>query len=153
MAFLAPRDHQQKAYVAQDVPKRIKHIQFQPFTPKDIVRVSEVEVTMADMYSNKPAVNNIRETVAHGPLDGRMGPNQKGKKCLTCGEETVKCVGHYGFIKLALPVFHVGYFRPTINMLSCVCKVSTSNPSSIASAEMIRHARVSCLILKNGPTS
>jgi hypothetical protein len=22
-----------------------------------------------------------------------------------------------------LPVFHIGHFRPTINMLSCICKV------------------------------
>lgn len=33
-------------------------------------------------------------------------------------------MGHYGYIKLTLPVFHIGYFRPTINMLSCICKVS-----------------------------
>lgn len=42
---------------------------------------------------------------------------------MTCGEEAAKCVGHYGYIKLTLPVFHIGYFRPTINMLSCICKV------------------------------
>ena len=41
---------------------------------------------------------------------------------MTCGEEPARCVGHYGYIKLALPVFHIGYFRPTINMLSCICK-------------------------------
>lgn len=52
-----------------------------------------------------------------------QGPNEKGKKCATCGEDTQKCVGHYGYIKLVLPVFHIGYFRPTINMLSCICKV------------------------------
>lgn len=34
-------------------------------------------------------------------------------------------MGHYGYIKLALPVFHIGYFRPTINMLQSICKVST----------------------------
>ena len=53
-----------------------------------------------------------------------QGPNEKNATCLTCGEDSTRCAGHYGFIKLYLPVFHVGYFRPTINMLSCVCKVS-----------------------------
>ncbi|RXK37437.1 DNA-directed RNA polymerase III subunit RPC1 [Tremella mesenterica] len=113
-------DHNDKSYVAQDVPKRIKHIQFQPFTPKDIVRISEVEVSVADLYVNNE--DGSRTTAKDGPLDGRMGPNEKGRRCLTCGEEPAKCVGHYGFIKLALPVFHIGYFRPTINMLSCICK-------------------------------
>lgn len=44
---------------------------------------------------------------------------------MTCGKEAAECVGHYGYIRLALPVFHIGYFRPTINMLSSVCKVSS----------------------------
>ncbi|WWD21358.1 hypothetical protein CI109_105842 [Kwoniella shandongensis] len=110
----------EKRYVSSDVPRRIKHIQFQPFTPKDIVRISEVQVSVPELYKNHE--DGSRTTAPDGPLDGRMGPNEKGKKCLTCGEEAAKCVGHYGYIKLVLPVFHIGYFRPTINMLSCVCK-------------------------------
>lgn len=102
-----------------------KHIQFSPFTPKDIVRISEVEVSLPDLY--KIHENGDRTTAPNGPLDGRMGPNEKGKQCLTCGEQAVACVGHYGYIRLVLPVFHIGYFRPTINMLSCVCKVSSEH--------------------------
>ncbi|WVR08988.1 hypothetical protein IAU60_006048 [Kwoniella sp. DSM 27419] len=113
-------DQQEKRYVSSDVPRRIKHIQFQPFTPKDIVRISEVQVSIPELYKNHE--DGSRTTAPEGPLDGRMGPNEKGKKCLTCGEEAAKCVGHYGYIKLVLPVFHIGYFRPTINMLSCICK-------------------------------
>nr|XP_019049688.1 DNA-directed RNA polymerase III subunit RPC1 [Kwoniella bestiolae CBS 10118]OCF28618.1 DNA-directed RNA polymerase III subunit RPC1 [Kwoniella bestiolae CBS 10118] len=116
----APIDQNEKRYVSSDVPRRIKHIQFQPFTPKDIVRISEVQVNHQDLYQLHE--DGSKTTSAHGPLDGRMGPNEKGKKCLTCGEEAAKCVGHYGYVKLALPVFHIGYFRPTINMLSCICK-------------------------------
>lgn len=32
------------------------------------------------------------------------------------------CPGHFGFIKLALPVFHGGYFRHTVAILQAVCK-------------------------------
>lgn len=67
--------------------------------------------------------NGTKTPAEYGPLDGRLGPSEKGKTCLTCGEEAARCVGHYGYIKLALPVFHIGHFRPTINMLSCICKV------------------------------
>ncbi|OWZ61150.1 hypothetical protein AYX15_06635 [Cryptococcus neoformans] len=113
-------DQNEKHYVSSDVPRRIKYIQFQPFTPKDIVRISEVQVSIAELYQNNE--DGSRTTALQGPLDARMGPNEKGKKCATCGEDTQKCVGHYGYIKLVLPVFHIGYFRPTINMLSCICK-------------------------------
>lgn len=47
-----------------------KHIQFQPFTPKDIVRISEVEVSNPDLYTTTE--NNVRTTATEGPLDGRM---------------------------------------------------------------------------------
>jgi len=47
-----------------------KHIQFQPFTPKDIVRISEVEVSTPELYENKE--NAASTTKPGGPLDGKM---------------------------------------------------------------------------------
>ena len=32
------------------------------------------------------------------------------------------CVGHLGFIKLELPVFHIGYFKATLETLQTICK-------------------------------
>ena len=32
------------------------------------------------------------------------------------------CAGHFGYIQLELPVFHVGFFRHTIVILQCICK-------------------------------
>ena len=58
----------------------------------------------------------------HGVLDLRMGTSQKDKKCQTCGEDLSDCIGHYGYIDLELPVFHVGYFRSIIQVLQCICK-------------------------------
>ena len=51
-----------------------------------------------------------------------MGTSQKDQKCQTCGESLADCIGHYGFINLELPVFHVGYFRAIINVLQSICK-------------------------------
>ena len=51
-----------------------------------------------------------------------MGTSQKDKKCQTCGEDLSDCIGHYGYIDLELPVFHVGYFRSIIQVLQCICK-------------------------------
>jgi RNA polymerase Rpb1, domain 1 len=47
----------------------------------------------------------------------------KSGKCETCGLEAAFCPGHYGYIDLELPVFHPGYFKSTIKVLQCICKV------------------------------
>lgn len=36
------------------------------------------------------------------------------------------CAGHFGHIKLALPVFHIGFFKHCQTLLSCICKVPYS---------------------------
>ncbi len=51
-----------------------------------------------------------------------MGTSQKDQNCQTCGESLTDCIGHFGFIELELPVFHVGYFRSIITVLQCICK-------------------------------
>lgn len=52
-----------------------------------------------------------------------QGTTNKDSTCETCGKKVTDCVGHYGFIDLELPVFHVGFFRATINVLQSICKV------------------------------
>ncbi len=34
--------------------------------------------------------------------------------------------GYVGYIKLWLPVFHIGYFKSTITTLQCICKTCSS---------------------------
>ncbi len=53
-----------------------------------------------------------------------QGTSEKDNACETCGKNLADCIGHYGYIDLELPVFHIGFFRTTINMLQCICKVS-----------------------------
>ena len=33
-----------------------------------------------------------------------------------------RCAGHFGVVRLELPVFHVGYFKHVLTILQCVCK-------------------------------
>ena len=51
--------------------------------------------------------------------------SEKGKSCETCKKTLETCPGHFGYLKLDLPVFHVGYFKHTLNILQCICKVIT----------------------------
>ncbi len=57
-------------------------------------------------------------------ITSSQGTTEKNTFCETCGLGAVDCVGHYGYIKLALPVFHIGYFRHILAILQCICKVS-----------------------------
>jgi DNA-directed RNA polymerase III subunit RPC1 len=51
-----------------------------------------------------------------------MGVSTKGATCTTCNQGLNECVGHFGYLDLALPVFHVGHFRATITILQTICK-------------------------------
>lgn len=33
-----------------------------------------------------------------------------------------ECTGHFGYIRLELPVFHIGYFKATVQILQATCK-------------------------------
>ena len=37
--------------------------------------------------------------------------------------KSLDCAGHMAYIRLVLPVFHVGYFKQTITILQDICKV------------------------------
>lgn len=63
-----------------------------------------------------------REPAQGGCLDPRLGVSDKFSSCATCNRKLVDCAGHYGYIRLALPVFHIGFLRHTLHFLQCICK-------------------------------
>ncbi|KAM0748584.1 DNA-directed RNA polymerase III subunit C1 [Meredithblackwellia eburnea MCA 4105] len=106
-----------KTLVQDATPKRIKHIQFSVLSSQEIVALSELEVTQRDLYKIED-----RSPVPHGVLDARLGTSSKTSKCATCQLSLAECVGHYAYIKLVLPCFHIGYFRHCLGILQCICK-------------------------------
>ena len=52
-----------------------------------------------------------------------QGTSTKDAVCETCGKPLADCAGHYGYIELELPVFHIGYFKNIISILQIICKV------------------------------
>uniref|UniRef100_A0A7I4YH32 DNA-directed RNA polymerase subunit n=1 Tax=Haemonchus contortus TaxID=6289 RepID=A0A7I4YH32_HAECO len=57
-----------------------------------------------------------------GPLDRRLGTSNNYCTCSTCDSSLSDCVGHFGYVDLAFPVFHIGFFKSTIQVLQCICK-------------------------------
>ncbi|KAK7689907.1 hypothetical protein QCA50_006546 [Cerrena zonata] len=106
-----------KEPVLHRAPKVIKKIQFSLLNNQDTVKLSEFEVTHRDLYTPVD-----RLPVKNGVLDRRLGTTEKNAFCETCGLNSVDCVGHYAYIKLCVPVFHIGFFKHTISILQCICK-------------------------------
>lgn len=46
-----------------------------------------------------------------------QGTSEKDRPCLTCGKNLADCLGHYGYLDLELPCFHIGYFKAIIGIL------------------------------------
>jgi DNA-directed RNA polymerase beta' subunit len=86
--------------------------------PADMVRASSLEVCSRELYSRLPA----RSPAPFGVLDARLGVSDKGALCGTCGRGQRDCAGHWGHVRLELPVFHIGFLRATMTVLQNVCK-------------------------------
>lgn len=99
------------------VPKKIAKIQFGLLSPAEMQRLAEFQVTSRELFS-MPS----RNPAPGGCLDPRLGVSDKVSTCATCKRKLVDCAGHFGYIRLALPVFHIGFLRHTLHLLQCVCK-------------------------------
>ncbi|XP_072037718.1 LOW QUALITY PROTEIN: DNA-directed RNA polymerase III subunit RPC1-like [Amphiura filiformis] len=100
-----------------DVAKKISHVCFGLMAPDEIRRLAHLHVVSKNLYQQ-----DTRTPVPYGVLDHKMGTSEKDNQCLTCEKPLSDCVGHYGYIDLELPVFHIGYFRSVINILQSICK-------------------------------
>lgn len=107
-----------KEVVVDIAPKRIKGLEFSALSASDIVAQSKVEISTRDLFD----LENGRKPKSGGALDTRMGVSSSQAECSTCHGNLASCHGHFGHIKLSLPVFHVGYFKATIQVLQSICK-------------------------------
>ncbi|GAV55099.1 hypothetical protein ZYGR_0AS04220 [Zygosaccharomyces rouxii] len=111
-----------KEVVSSEAPKKISGLEFSALSAADIVAQSEVEISTRDLFD----LENGRAAKTGGALDPKMGVSSSSMECQTCHGNLASCHGHFGHIKLALPVFHVGYFKATIQILQGICKECSS---------------------------
>nr|SVE79940.1 EOG090X00FC [Daphnia magna] len=91
-------------------------------SPQQIQQQAHIQVVAQNLYNR----DSSRTPTQYGMLDRRMGMSVKDAKCETCGKGLTECVGHFGYIDLELPVFHVGYFKAVITVLQTICKTCSS---------------------------
>lgn len=122
------------------------HISFEADNTHNMLMQSAVQVITKKLYNDDAE----RTPIMHGVLDRRMvlkndnscfyifvlretiykiycfylqGVCANGIECATCGKTVHDCVGHFGYIDLVRPVFHVGHFKSIIQILQMICKV------------------------------
>ncbi|XP_037611285.1 DNA-directed RNA polymerase III subunit RPC1 isoform X2 [Sebastes umbrosus] len=105
-----------------DVAKKISHICFGMKSAEQMRQQAHIQVVSKNLYSQ----DTKHTPLAYGVLDHRMGTSEKDRPCLTCGKNLADCLGHYGYLDLELPCFHVGYFKATIGILQMICKTCSS---------------------------
>ncbi|VDN04831.1 unnamed protein product [Thelazia callipaeda] len=106
-------------YRESDLARKVSRVQFTAGDAESMKQAAHTPVFNSKLYDENPG---HWIPVKYGPLDPRLGTCQKHIDCQTCKQNLVDCVGHFGYIDLAKPVFHVGFFRLTIQMLQCICK-------------------------------
>ena len=99
---------------------KITDLAFSVPNSQDIRKQSHIQCINTHLYS--ASEKNCKKPATYGVLDLRLGTSQKDTKCQTCGQGLAECVGHFGFIDLKLPVFHIGYFRFILGILQNICK-------------------------------
>src|SRR3989338_8648552 len=91
------------------VNEKIESITFGIFSPKQIVAASTAKVVTPELYDREGY------PVDGGLMDLRLGVIDPGLRCKTCGQKLKECPGHFGYIELARPVFHIKYI-PVIEL-------------------------------------
>lgn len=59
--------------------------------------------------------------VEGGLMDSKLGSAQN-TVCSVCKKNVNRCPGHFGYLKLSLPVFNIGYLKPIQIILQLICK-------------------------------
>ncbi|KAL5216799.1 hypothetical protein ABZP36_008200 [Zizania latifolia] len=96
--------------------RRIKSIRFSMFSGNEVRQSAEAQVWNSRIYDQD------MRPVPNGLLDTRMGAANKLGECTTCHGSFAECPGHFGYLKLVLPVFNVGFFNCILDVLKCICK-------------------------------
>ena len=98
-------------------PRKLKGIQFGFYTQEQILSLSNVEI------KNMLAFDELKNPIANGLYDPRMGvgPYDRFGKCPTCNKNEKSCQGHFGHIRLILPIYNLFLMRSLEKLLRIKC--------------------------------
>ncbi|CAI5953520.1 unnamed protein product [Closterium sp. NIES-64] len=125
-------------------PRKIKSVRFSTMSAHEIMKSAEVQVSERSLYQLPE-----RKPTPFGVLDPRLGTTSKKGECTTCNGTLQDCAGHFGYIRLELPVYHMGYFKVILLIMQCICKncgrILLSDEERRQWLKKFRHPRVEVL--------
>ena len=98
---------------SEDV-EEVGEVKFSMMTSEEIRAMSACEITSTELF-------NGASPVPGGLYDPRMGAYDYGSRCHTCMHTNAQCIGHYGHVELAAPVFNIETREFVKKFLRCVC--------------------------------
>jgi len=102
--------------MSTEIIKSINGIKFSVWSPGEIRKYSVAEITAPETYDEDGM------SVQGGLMDGRLGTLEPGQKCLTCGNTSARCPGHFGHIELAEPILHIAFIDNIRKLLLITCR-------------------------------
>ena len=102
-----------QTHASSDV-EEVGEVMFSMLTAEDIRAQSAVEITSTELFNGVAPVPG-------GLYDPRMGAYDYGSRCHTCMHTNAQCVGHYGHIELAVPMFNIETRTHVQKFLRCIC--------------------------------
>ncbi|KAJ8545705.1 hypothetical protein K7X08_018288 [Anisodus acutangulus] len=93
---------------------KVRMVQFGIVSPDEIRQMSVVHIEHGETTERgKPKPGGLS--------DPRLGTIDRKMKCETCMANMAECPGHFGHLELAKPMFHIGFMKPVLSVLRCVC--------------------------------
>ena len=98
---------------------RVKRVQFSLLSPDEIKNNATCKVIDHTLYITSQ--DGISTPSPGGLYDAKMGVIDSNVMCATCEQKSTLCPGHFGYIELAAPIFHMHYINRIQKLLKCIC--------------------------------
>ncbi|XP_004512182.1 DNA-directed RNA polymerase II subunit RPB1 [Cicer arietinum] len=93
---------------------KVRMVQFGILSPDEIRQMSVVQIEHGETTERgKPKIGGLS--------DPRLGTIDRKMKCETCTASMAECPGHFGYLELAKPMFHIGFLKTVLSIMRCVC--------------------------------
>ena len=98
---------------------KINKVQFSLLSPEEIKNQSTCKINDHTLYVTSQ--DGISTPSPGGLYDLKMGTIDSNVICETCQQKSSLCPGHFGYIELAAPVFHMHFISRILKLLKCIC--------------------------------
>ncbi|PNX78425.1 DNA-directed RNA polymerase ii subunit rpb1-like protein [Trifolium pratense] len=93
---------------------KVRMVQFGILSPDEIRQMAVVQIEHGETTERgKPKIGGLS--------DPRLGTIDRKMKCETCTASMAECPGHFGYLELAKPMFHIGFLKTVLSIMRCVC--------------------------------